>query len=101
MSNVTDGQFFSFALRGQGVIDTTVHPGMGINKDSNVFATVHEIGVIGGVARPFIGIASIQVLQIAMGIGENNAPMDGAISIRIQVLSNEALDIRVCLLIFP
>jgi hypothetical protein len=100
MSDVARGGFFSFSVHGNGVIDRTVHPGMGINKDSNVFAIAQEMGIIDGVARPFIGNASIQVLQVCPGI-EGLTPVDGAVSLRINVMFDVAIEVRVCLVIFP
>jgi hypothetical protein len=101
MSNVTTGAFFSFSVRGFGVLDRTVHPGMGITTDSNVFAIAHEQVIVDGTVQPIIGLASISVLQVCPGVGENNQRMDGAISVRINVFFDRDLEIRVCLVIFP
>jgi len=65
---------------------------MGITRDSTVFATATEMGNLDGAFRPFIGLASIAVLNVA--------PQDnGNVDFMINVDWGEDLDVRVSLML--
>jgi hypothetical protein len=94
MSTGTNVHFFSTAVRGHGLIDIQPRPGIpGLTSASNVLAAVTEIGIFNGVARPFIGSASIQVLNIA--------PHDGIIETRLNIDWDEDIEVRVGYVIWP
>jgi hypothetical protein len=75
-------------LKGSGVIDHVIlNPGWGVNRDSVIVGSATEM-IFSDIERPRIGVASIDLLNIA--------PQDnGNIDFRVNVLWDSDLLVRV------
>jgi hypothetical protein len=75
-------------VRGHGVIRKIVtNPNLKITQDSIVHVTATEMGDLDGGFRPFIGAASIEVLNVA-------PQANGNVDVRINILWDSDLDVR-------
>jgi hypothetical protein len=76
---------FVWNFRGHGVLDVDVP--LPVGPDSKVVASATELGIFNGEEAPFIGLASIQVVNIAPGVGSAR--------IRVNIMWNDDLNVRV------
>jgi hypothetical protein len=79
---------FVWNFKGHGVVDLNVPLlNAGVGTDSRIVASATELGIFGGEEAPFIGQASIQVLNIAPG-------KDHAL-IRVNILWGSDINVRI------
>ncbi len=78
---------FVWNFRGHGVVDVDV-PQPPVRSDSIAVASAAELGIFGGEEQPFIGNASIQVVNIA--------PQDnGVLRVRVNIMWDNDLNVRI------
>jgi hypothetical protein len=79
---------FYWDFRGQGVMDVEI-PFAPVNPHSIVLASATEVQVLegGGFSLPFIGVASVQIINVA--------PQNGLVRIRVHIMWEEPLFVRI------